>query len=129
MLCALVELLEEKAVLKYEEWEKRQYVLREGYHIANHNHHKLATIIRKRLKRTELWARQRKEDLRLYENFRQYILEAREIVEKRKAGLATLRAKRSRRTAKHHEKITKTLSCPRCGATLVCPSCGLPRKM
>ncbi|RLG43730.1 MAG: hypothetical protein DRN78_01330 [Thermoproteota archaeon] len=43
ILCALVELPEEKAVLKYEEWEKRQYVLREGYHIANHNHRKLAT--------------------------------------------------------------------------------------
>ena len=99
------------------------------YHIANHNHHKLATTIRKRLKWTELWPRQCREDFHLYKNFRQYILEAREIVKKRKAKLARLRAKRNRRTAKHHEKTIKTLKCPRCGTTLVCPSCGCSRKM
>ena len=76
-----------------------------------------------------LWARQCKEDFHLYENFRQYILEAREIVKKRKAKLARLRARRNRRTAKHREKTIKTLKCPRCGTTLVCPSCGWPRKV
>ena len=76
-----------------------------------------------------LWARQCREDFHLHENFRQYILEAREIVKKRKAKLARLRAKRNRRTAKHREKTIKTLKCPRCGTTLVCPSCGWPRKM
>ena len=75
-----------------------------------------------------LWARQCKEDFHLHENFRQYILEAREIVKKRKAKLASLRAKKSRRAAKQHEKTIKTLNCPRCGKTLVCPSCGWPRK-
>ena len=76
-----------------------------------------------------LWARQCREDFHLYENFRQYILEAREIVKKRKAKLPRLRARRNRRTAKHREKTIKTLKCPRCGTTLVCPSCGWPRKV
>ena len=76
-----------------------------------------------------LWARRCKEDFHLHENFRQYILEAREIVEKRKAKLARLRAMKNRRTAKRREKITKTLSCPRCGTALTCPCCGWPRKM
>ena len=71
-----------------------------------------------------LWARRCKEDLHLYENFRQYILEAREIVEKRRAKLARLRAKRNRRAAKHREKTVKTLNCLRCGKPLVCSSCG-----
>jgi len=76
-----------------------------------------------------LWARQCREDFHLYENFRQYILEAREIVEKRRAKLAELRAKRDRRAAKRREKTVKTVNCPSCGTALVCPSCGWPRKM
>ena len=75
-----------------------------------------------------LWARQCEEDFHLYENFRQYILEAREIVEKRRTKLAKLRAMRNRRAAKRRERIIRTLSCPRCGTTLICPSCGWPRK-
>jgi len=76
-----------------------------------------------------LWARQCREDFHLYENFRQYILEARQIVEKRKAKLAKLRAERDRRAAKRHEKPAKIMKCPSCGAALACPSCGWPRKM
>ena len=67
-------------------------------------------------------------ELPLYENFRQHILEAIETVKKRRAKLTRLIEMRSRRTAKHHKKITRTPSCPRCRTALTCLSCGWTRK-